>query len=333
MNRREVVRSIGLALVVLATPSLVRAQQAGRLPTIGYLSDGSPPASPGNRMIDAFVQRLKELGYVEGKNIAIEYRFADRKPERWPEVAAELVGLKVDVIVTESGQAALNAKKVTQTIPIVMGGSGNPVGMGLVASLERPGGNVTGLTDWSPDMMKNRLQVLAKTVPNMTRVGFLWPGAGSPTTDREWTDADAVARELNLKMHFLQARVAADLPVAFAEAAREQVQGMVIFSMPTLIATAGPQIAELAIANRLPVVSHIPRYPINGGLMSYGPDPFAFFRQAAGYVDRILKGAKPADLPVEGPKNTILVINLKAAKAIDLTISPALLAQASQVIQ
>jgi len=333
MKRREVVRSIGLALVVLATPSLARAQQAGKLPTIGYLSDGSPPASPGNRMIDTFVQGLKELGYIEGKNIAIEYRFADRKPERWPEVAAELVGLKVDVIVTESGQAALNAKKVTQTIPIVMGGSGNPVGMGLVASLERPGGNVTGLSDWSPDMMKNRLQVLAKTVPNMTRVGILWPGAGSPTTDREWTDADAAARELNLKVHFLQVRGATDLPGAFAEAAREQVQGMVIFSMPTLIATVGPQIAELAIANRLPVVSHIPRYPINGGLMSYGADPLVFFRQAAGYVDRILKGAKPGDLPVEGPKNTILVINLKAAKAIDLIIPPAVLAQADQVVQ
>ena len=333
MKRRQAMRGIGLALISMVVPALGRAQQAGRLPTVGYLSEAAPPASPGNRMIDAFVQGMKELGYVDGRNVVIEYRFTERRPERLADVAAELVGLKVDVIVTESGTAALNARKATQTIPIVMGGSGNPVGQGLVASLERPGGNVTGLTDWAPDMMKDRLKVLARTVPNLTRVGVLWPGGGNPVMDREWADANAAASQMNLQLDPMLVRGGPDLAAAFAEAARRQVQAVVIFSMPNLIASAGSQIAELAIAHRLPTVSHIPRYPANGGLMSYGANPLAFFRQAAGYVDRILKGANPADLPVEGPKKAMLVVNLKAAKAIDLAIPQAVLAQADEVIQ
>jgi putative ABC transport system substrate-binding protein len=284
-------------------------------------------------MIDAFLQGLKDLGYVEGKNIRMEYRFTDRKPERLPEVAAELVALKVDVIVTESGTAAIHAKKATQSIPIVMGGSGNPVGQGLVASLERPGGNVTGLTDWAPDMVRNRLQVLGEALPSLARVGVLWPGPGNPVMEREWAETAAAARLLGLQIHPLVVQGAADLPAAFADATRQKLQAVVIFALPNLIATAGSQIAELATANRLPIVSHIPRYPMGGGLMSYGANPLTFSRQAASYVDRILKGASPAELPVEGPKKVWMVINLKAAKAIDLTIPPSLLAKADEVIQ
>lgn len=332
MKRRQCLHGFSLALVVCAIPGFVQAQAAGRLPTVGYLSEASPPAGPANRTIDAFVEGLKALGYVEGKNITIEYRFTDRRAERLPEVAAELVALKVDVIVTESGTATIQAKKATQTIPIVMGGSGNPVGQGLVASLERPGGNVTGLTDWAPDMVKNRLRVLAEIVPGLSRVGVLWPGGGNPVMDREWAETQAAAKALNLQVQALEVRGAADLAGAFAEATRQQAQALVIFSMPTLIVSAGAQIAELAVTHRLPTVAHIPRYPVGGGLMSYGANPFAFFRQAAGYVDRILKGASPAEMPVEGPKKASLVVNLKAAKAIGLTIPPAVLAQADEVI-
>jgi putative tryptophan/tyrosine transport system substrate-binding protein len=330
MKRREALRGIGLGIVVLATPGFVRAQQSGRLPTVGLLSEGSP-GSP-SRAIEAFVQGLNDLGYVDGKNLKIEYRYSERKPERLPEVAVELIALKPDVIVTESGTAALHLKKATQTIPIVMGGSGNPVGQGLVASLERPGGNVTGLTDWAPDMMKDRLQVLDSLVPNLARLGVLWPGPGNPVMEREWADASAAAKQLGLQLHPMVMRTGADLPVLFEEAARQKVQAIVIFSMPTVIVSSGQQIAELAVKHGIPVTAHIPRYPMMGGLMSYGANPFAFFRQAASYVDRILKGANPAELPVEGPKKAMLVINRPAAKAIGLTLPPQVLARADEVI-
>lgn len=333
MHRRNALRGLGLGLLVTFSPVLACAQQSGRLPTIGYVSEGSQVAGTPSRVIDAFLQGLKDLGYVDGKNIRMEYRFTDRKPERLPEVATELAALKVDVIVTESGTAAIHAKKATQSIPIVMGGSGNPVGQGLVASLERPGGNVTGLTDWAPDMVRNRLQVLGEMLPKLARVGVLWPGPGNPVMEREWAETATAARQLGIQIYPLVVQGPADLPAAFAEATREKLQAVVIFSLPNLIAAAGTQIAELATANRLPIVSHIPRYPMGGGLMSYGANPLTFFRQAASYVDRILKGSSPAELPVEGPKKVLMVINLKAAKAIDLTIPPSLLAKADEVIQ
>jgi putative ABC transport system substrate-binding protein len=331
MKRREVVQGIGLAIVIVSTPGCVKAQVSGRMPVVGYLSESAPGTTP-NRMLDAFAQGLKDLGYVEGKSIRIETRYSERKPERLPEVAAELVALKPDVIVTESGTATLNVKKVTQTIPIVMGGSGNPVGQGLVASLERPGGNVTGMTDLSPEIIKSRLQLMSELVPNLVRVGALWFGTGNPVMEREWADNSAAAKQLNLQLISLELRSSADVPAAFAEAARQQVQAIVIFAAPALIVGSGKLIAELAVAHRIPTVSHLPRYPLSGGLMSYGASPTAFMREVAGYVDRILKGANPAELPVQGPKRASLAFNMQAAKAIGLTIPPQILARADEVI-
>jgi putative tryptophan/tyrosine transport system substrate-binding protein len=331
MKRRDVVQGIGLAIFIVSTPGFVQAQVSGRMPLVGYLSESAPGTTP-NRMLDAFVQGLKDLGYVEGKSIRIETRYSERKPERLPEVAAELVSLKPDVIVTESGTATLNVKKVTQTIPIVMGGSGNPVGQGLVASLERPGGNVTGMTDLSPEIIKSRLQLMSELVPNLVRVGALWFGTGNPVMEREWADNSAAAKQLNLQLISLELRSSADVPAAFAEAARQQVQAIVIFSAPALIVGSGKLIAELAVAQRIPTVSHLPRYPLSGGLMSYGASPTAFMREVAGYVDRILKGANPAELPVQGPKRASLAFNMQAAKAIGLTIPPQILARADEVI-
>ena len=331
MKRREVVQGIGLAITILSTPAFVRAQQTGRLPVVGYLSESAPGTTP-NRLLDAFTQGLKDLGYVDGKNIRIETRYSERKPERLAEVAAELAALKPDVIVTESGTATLNVKKLTQTIPIVMGGSGNPVGQGLVASLERPGGNVTGMTDLSPEIIKSRLQLMSELVPNLVRVGALWFGTGNPVMEREWADNSAAAKQLNLQLTSLELRSGADVPAAFAEAARQQVQAIVIFSAPALIAGSGKLIAEQAVAYRIPTVAHLPRYPREGGLMSYGASPTVFLREAAGYVDRILKGANPADMPVQSPKTASLTLNPQAAKAIGLVIPPQVLARAEEVI-
>jgi putative ABC transport system substrate-binding protein len=324
---------ITLAFILLAAPFLAEAQQPQKVPRIGYLSESSGPAGSSNPIIGAFLQGLKELGYVEGKNIAIEYRFTERKNERLPEFAAELVRLNVDVIVTESGTGALQAKKATHTIPIVTGGSGDPVGQGLVSSLARPGGNVTGLTDAAPGLIGKRLQFLAEIVPKLVHVGVLWPGSGNPVMDQEWTETNTAAQQLNVQLHSLKIRGQADLLDAFAEAAKQQVQAVILFPWPTLLATAGKQIAELAVQNRLPTISHLPRYPQVGGLMSYGANPLEFFRRAASYVDRILKGANPADLPMEQPTKFMLVINMKTAKALGLTIPASILTQADQRIE
>jgi len=331
MKRREVVQGISLGIVIASTPGFVQAQFTGRLPLVGYLSESAPGTTP-NRLLDAFTQGLKDLGYVDGKTIRIEARYSERRPERLADVAAELVALKPDVIVTESGSAAISVKKVTQTIPIVMGGSGNPVGQGLVASLERPGGNVTGMTDLSPEIIKSRLQLMSELVPNLVRVGALWFGTGNPVMEREWADNSAAAKQLNLQLTSLELRSGADVPAAFAEAARQQVQAIVIFSAPALIAGSGKLIAEQAVAYRIPTVAHLPRYPREGGLMSYGASPTVFLREAAGYVDRILKGANPADMPVQSPKKASLTLNPQAAKAIGLAIPPQVLARADEVI-
>ncbi len=333
MKLSQVVMNVTLAFVLLAAPFVAQAQQPEKVPRIGYLSESSAPPGSSNQIIGAFLQGLKELGYVEGKNIAIEYRFTEKKNERLPELAAELVRLNVDVIVTESGTGALQTKKITRTIPIVTGGSGDPVGQGLVSSLARPGGNVTGLTDTASGLIGRRLQLLAEIVPKLIHVGVLWPGSGNPVMDQEWTETNAAAQQLNVQLHSLKIRGQADLPDAFSEAAKQQVQAVMLFPWPSLLATAGKQIAELAVQNRLPTMSHLPRYPQAGGLMSYGANPLEFFRRAASYVDRILKGANPADLPMEQPTKFMLVINMKTAKALGLTIPASILAQADQRIE
>jgi putative ABC transport system substrate-binding protein len=331
MNTKNAV--LIFAFLVFLTAHVADAQQPGKVPTIGYLSQSSGSAGPPSPQLTAFLEGLRELGYVEGKNIAIEYRFTEGKNDRLPELAAGLARLKVDIIVTEMGMAALHAKKATQTIPIVMGVSGDPVSMGLVASLAHPGGNVTGLTDMAPLLSGRRLQLLTEAVPKLTHVGVLWDGGGSPVPDREWAETRAAAQPLKVQLYSLEARGPADLPAAFADAARQHVQAVLLFDVVALSTrTAAARIAELALQNRLPMMFQSPMFA-QQGVMSYGVDVLELNRRAATYVDRILKGANPADLPVEQPTKFVLVINLKTAKALGLTIPQSVLIQADRVIE
>ncbi len=325
------IAALVFAFLVFLTAHAADAQQPGKVPRIGYLSQWSGSAGPPSVQIRAFLEGLKELGYVDGKTIAIEYRYTEGKNDRIPELAAELARLKVDIIVTEMGMAALHAKKATQTIPIVMGVSGDPVSMGLVASLAHPGGNVTGLTDMAPLLSGRRLQLLTEAVPKLTHVGVLWDGGGSPVPDREWAETHAVAQQLKVQLYSLKARGPADLPGAFAEAARQHIQAVLLFDMPTLVSAAAAQIAELALQNRLPTMSSFRGLTRQGGLMSYTANVLELFRRAATYVDKILKGANPADLSVEQATKFVLVINLKTAKALGLTIPQSVLIQAEVI--
>jgi len=322
------------AFLVFLAAHVADAQQPGKVPRIGYLSQFSGSAGPQSPQLTGFLIGMRELGYVDGKNIAIEYRFTEGKMDRLPEVAAELARLKVDIIVTETGMAALHAKKATQTIPIVMQVSGDPVTLGVVASLAHPGGNVTGLTAINTATTGRRIQLLTQAVPNLTRVGVLWDGVSGPVRDREWADARAAAQPLKVQLFSLSARGPEELPGAFAEAARQHVQAVLMFDVsPWGTRAAAAQLAELAVQHRLPMMFPFPFYAGQGGLMSYGVNLHELYRRAATYVDRILKGANPADLPVGQPTKFDLVINLKAAKAIDLTIPQSVLSQADRVIE
>ena len=332
MKPRKALLSITLALLLLAAPLVADAQQPGKIPTIGYLMQQSAPAGSPSSLLEAFLEGLRELGYVEGKNIAIERRYTEGNNERLPELVAELARLKVDIIVVETGMAALQAKKVTQTIPIVMTGSSDPVSEGLVASLAHPGGNITGLTSLILASIGKRLKLLAEVVPNLTNVGVLWDGVSSPLSDREWAEMRAAAQPLKVQLYSLKGRGPAEFPGAFAEAVRQQVQAIIPFDTWAIHA-APAQIAELVLQNRLPMISFYMSFPRQGGLMSYGWNPLESFRRAATYVDRILKGAKPADLPVGQPAKFVLWINLKTAKAIGLTIPKSVLMQADQVFE
>jgi putative ABC transport system substrate-binding protein len=332
MKLRGVVLSVMLVLALLAAPLGADAQQPGKVPTIGYLVQFSGAAGPPNTNLTAFLEGLRDLGYVDGKTIAIEYRYTEGKSERLPELAAELVRLKVDLIVTETGVAALRAKDATQTIPIVMEGSADAVTQGLVASLARPGGNVTGLTDLSPAVGGKRLQLLAEVVPKLTQVGVLTPGG--PAAEREWTETQAMAQPLQVQLTSLKIGGAADFPGVFAEAARQNLQALVLFDIGGMSTPAvRAQLVDLAAQHRLPMMFQGPGAVRQGGLMGYGSDGLDMCRRAATYVDRILKGANPAELPVGQPTKFILAINLKAAKALDLTIPPSVLSQANVVIE
>ena len=332
MKLRGVVLSVMLVLALLAAPLGADAQQPGKVPTIGYLVQFSGAAGPPNTNLTAFLEGLRDLGYVDGKTIAIEYRYTEGKSERLPELAAELVRLKVDLIVTETGVAALRAKDATQTIPIVMEGSADAVTQGLVASLARPGGNVTGLTDLSPAVGGKRLQLLAEVVPKLTQVGVLTPGG--PAAEREWTETQAMAQPLQVQLTSLKIGGAADFPGVFAEAARQNLQALVLFDIGGMSTPAvRAQLVALAAQHRLPMMFQGPGAVRQGGLMGYGSDGLDMCRRAATYVDRILKGANPAELPVGQPTKFILAINLKAAKALDLTIPPSVLSQANVVIE
>ena len=258
-----------------------------------------------------------------------------REIDRIPEVAAELARLKVDIIITETAPATLHAKRATQTIPIVMGTSVDPVSLGHVASLAHPGGNVTGLSVMASGLKERNLQLLTQLVPKLTHVGVLWDGSRTRLSDRQWAETRAAAQPLKVQLYSLEARDPADLPGSFAEAVRQHVQAVLLFDVPTLVSAAAARIAEMALQNRLPMISHSIGFTRQGGLMSYSADVFIpeQFRRAATYVDRILKGAKPADMPVEQPTKFNLVINLKTAKALGLTIPQSVLKQADQVFE
>ena len=278
-------------------------------------------------------QELNKLGWIEGKNITIEYRFAEGKPERLPELAARLVRLKVDLIVASGGRAPLAAKRATSTIPIVMTSTGDPVGQGLVASLARPGGNVTGNASLSPELNTKRLEVLKDAVPKLARVGYLRGPGGSILSDLQLKELRAAALSLKLKLEEIETQPdAKGFESAFQTAKQKQV-GAIMTTLASPFLAERKRIVELTVKYRLPAIYPQKEYVDEGGLMFYGVDITDLYRRAAGYVDKILKGAKPADLPVQQATKFDFVINLKAAKQIDLTIPNRVLERANQVVQ
>lgn len=327
MNRKIIICLLTAAL--LFTVPFVEAQQPGKVPRIGYLSTGSRSSVSASSSVKAFLQGLHELGYIEGKNIAIEYRYAEGQSNRYPELAAELVRLKVDVIFTTTDPAVRAAKKASKTIPIVFAGVSDAVAAGLVDSLARPGGNATGLSLLSRELGGKRLELFKEAFPKATRVAFLRPLRGSDTPFRE---AEAVARTLGLQLQSLGVKGPEDFKKAFEAAKSGGAQGLTVLP-GSFSYLHRAMIADLAAKNRLPAMYPDARYAEAGGLMSYGPNSDDLWRRAATYVDKILKGAKPADLPVEQPTKFEFVINLKTAKQIGLTIPETVLFRADRVIR
>ena len=325
MRRREFITLFGGAAV--AWPLAARAQQAGKRPTIGLLVAGTP--SSHGRWVTAFVQRLRELGWIEGSTIAIEYRWAEGQSERYTEIATEFVRLKVDVIVTQGG-AVLAAKQATSVIPIVFTAAADPVGGGLVASLARPGGNVTGLSLQFTDLAGKRLELLREAVPGLGRLAIM-ANIGYPAAMLEMAEVQAIARTLGLEVAKLEIRRADDVEPAFEEI-KGRAEALYIAADP-LITTNQIRINTLALGSRLPTMHGIREYVEAGGLMSYGANFPDLFRRAGDYLDKILRGTKPGDLPVEQPTKFDLVINLKTATALGLTVPATLLARADEVIE
>jgi putative ABC transport system substrate-binding protein len=320
-----------LTTMLLTTAPAANAQQAGKVPRIGFLDNST--ASSSAVLLEAFRQELSKLGWIEGKDIAIEYRFAEQKNERLPELAADLVRLKVDLIVTSGGTTPLAAKKATSTIPIVMTTSTDPVSTGLVASLARPGGNVTGLSALTPELNTKRLEILKDAVPKLARVGLLLVPGTSITRDLQLKEIRPAALALKLKLEEIDTQPdAKGLESAFQTAKQRQV-GAIMTTPGNRFFAERKRIVELAGKNRLPAIYPQKGFVDEGGLMSYGVDYDDQFRRAAVYVDKILKGAKPADFPVQQATKFEFVINLKAAKQIGLTLSPELLARANRVIK
>ena len=331
MNRRAFVTGLG---AVLAAPFAAGAQQAERVYRLGYLILNPLQVTHGVRstaFLDRLRKGLRDLGYLEGRNIVIEVRSAEGEPDRLPNLAADLVRRKVDLIVTETGSAAVAAKKVTQTVPIVMIGSGDAVRQGLATSLARPGGNVTGLTMISPELSRKRLELLREMLPKLSHVGVLSCDIVGAVNAQEWMETKAAADALGMRLSSLEAHGREDLATAFVSAGAQRVQALLGFDCPVFIPSAA-LIADLSVKHRLPAMYPFPAYPRVGNLMSYGASIEDAPYRAATYVDRILKGAKPADLPIEQPTKFELVINLKTAKALGLTIPPEVLARADVVI-
>jgi putative ABC transport system substrate-binding protein len=322
---------LALCAMLFALCGSVAAEQPGKIPRIGFLD--SSTASGSAVLVDAFRQELNKLGWIEGKNITIEFRFAEQKPERLPELAADLVRLKVDLIVVPDGTPALAAKGATTTIPIVMTNVGDPVAAGLIASLARPGGNITGLASLSTQLNTKRLEILKDAVPRLSRVGLLRNPGGSITLNLQLKEIRAAATALKLKLEEIETQPdSKGLESAFQTAKQKQVNAIMTLSYRPFFAER-KWIAELAVKYRLPAIYFQKDFVDEGGLMSYGADYDDLYRHAAVYVDKILKGAKPADLPVQQATKFEFVINLKAAKQIGLTLSPEFLSRANKVIK
>ncbi len=327
-NMKRRITVLTLCALLYALSFSVQAQQAGKISRIGYLDSGTAAGSAV--LVDAFRQEMGKLGWIEGKNIAIEYRYAEGKRDRFPELLADLVRLKVDLIVVEGTGLALAAKSATTTIPIVVTTFGDPVGAGLVVSLARPGGNITGLASLSPELNTKRLEILKDTVSKLTRIGSSALGVAAELQLKELRPA---ALALKLKLEVIDAQPdRKGLESAFETAKQKQVNAIMIQSNRPFFAER-KRIVELAGKYRLPAIYPQKEFVDEGGLMSYGADQADNYRRAAVYVDKILKGAKPADLPVQQATKFEFVINLKAAKQIGLTIPPRVLERADRVIK
>ena len=321
---------VTLILSLLVVPLAAQAQPAGQMPRLGVLVPGMPPGEPGG-WSDRFRQGLWDLGYVEGQTITLEVRWDAHHPERWPDLAADLVRLHVACIVAGTTAAAQAAKHATRTIPIVMAVSADPVGDGLVASLAQPGGNITGLSSMSPDLNGKRLELLTAAVPGLARVALLLE-AGDPRRHSQRHDHEAAARVLGVHLQPLEVQSPDELAGAFQAAIQGHTQALIMMPSP-LFGAHRARLAELALASRLPTMAANEGYAKAGGLMEYGVNRADMWRRAATYVHKILKGAKPADLPVEQPTKFELVLNLKTAQALGLTMPPSLLLLADEVIQ
>jgi putative tryptophan/tyrosine transport system substrate-binding protein len=324
-NRRKFIMLLGGAA---AWPIVVRAQQAGKQPTIGFL--GANTASTQRTATDAFVQRLRELGWIENRTVAIEYRWGEGRDERFAEIAAEFVRLKVDVIFTYATPSSIAAKKATAVIPIVFAAAGDPVGTGLVASLARPGGNITGLSIQQTDLASKRLEMLRDVVPGLRTVAIL-ANITSPNSVLEMAEAQAAAGTVGLAVVTSEVRGVEDIAPAF-DALKGRADALYVCGSP-LMTSHRSQINTLALGVRLPTMHGFRELAEAGGLMSYGPNFPSLFRRAAEYVDKILRGAKPSDLPVEQPTQFDLVLNLTTARALGLEVPPTLLARADEVIE
>jgi ABC-type uncharacterized transport system substrate-binding protein len=326
---RKAVFSIQFVVVLLAVALIAEAQQPKKVPRIGFLF--ATFASAQESRVEAFKQGLRDLGYIEGRNITIEYRYAEGKLDRLPALAAELVGLKVDVIVTGGPQATRPAKKATATIPIVMAFDSDPVGNGFVASLARPGGNVTGLSALSPEISGKQLELLKEIVPKLSRLAVLGNSA-EPANPQSLREIDLAAGTSGVQLQYLDVLGPKDIETAFRAATKGRADALLALASP-ILNNQRTQIAELAVKSRLPAIYFRPEFVEDGGLMSYATSFIELSRRAAWYVDKILKGAKPADLPVEQPTKFEFVINLKAAKQIGLAIPQRVLTRADKVIK
>jgi putative ABC transport system substrate-binding protein len=325
----KIIYGLTVGAVFLALSFPMQAQQPTKVPRIGFLIAVSPSAVSARN--EAFRQGLRELGYVEGKSIVIEWRYAEGKPDRLPSLVAELVRLKVDVIVTAGPSSTRPAKEATSTIPIVMAQVNDPVGNGFVASLARPGGNITGLSTLAPEISGKQLELLKEILPRLSRVAVFGTSI-QPGTAQSLKETELAAEAFGVQLQYLDVLDPKNIETAFQAARKGRADAVFVLGSP-VFNSQRTQVVKLAVESRLPATYPFPEFVEDGGLMSYGVTSTDLFRRAATYVDKILKGAKPADLPVERPKKFEFIINLKAAKQIGLTIPPNVLARADRVIR